>query len=55
MYDDVRCFGPLFYNFTFNSFFHIEQKNMKYAISPLKTAYKIPDILLTLLKVHQLS
>ena len=33
--------------FTFSSFFHIEQKNIKHGISQLNTSQKIPDIFLT--------
>ena len=48
----VRCLGSLFY---IQLFFHIEQKNIKYAISPLNLSYKIPDIFLALLKIYQFS
>ena len=36
----LRCFRPLFY-------IHIEQKKLKYGLSPLNTSHKIPDIFLT--------
>ena len=48
----VRCSGIWFY---ITLFFHVEQKNIKYALSPLNTSQKIPDIFLALLKIHQFS
>ena len=48
----VKCFEFLFY---IQLFFHVEQKKIKYVLSPLNTSWKIPDIFLTLLKIHQYS
>ena len=53
MYDESMSDVLRIY-FTFHSFFHIQHKNKKYGTSPLNT-YKIPDIFLTLLKIHQYS
>ena len=49
MYDALGLY------FTFDVFFHTEQKYIKYGISLLNISQKIPDIFLTLLKTQHFS